>query len=138
AHVKKTSGADIRNGISVDQVAAEEVGHLTRFPSLQLGIDGGGGTGDCDSGYSCAYARNISWSGPSTPLAKVTEPRAVYDRIFAGFDAAISQAEAEKRRLFRRSVLDVVRADLSALQTSVGARDRQKLDEYATGIRELE
>ena len=72
-HANK-SETDIKLGISVDQVAAQKIGMQTRLPSLQLGIDGGGGTGNCDSGYSCAYARNISWSDAATPLPKIVDP----------------------------------------------------------------
>src|SRR5205814_2574458 len=64
AHPFKTDGANIKNGISVDQAAAGAIGQKNTFPSLQLGIDGGSSAGGCDSGYSCAYARNVSWSGP--------------------------------------------------------------------------
>ena len=69
AHPNKSQTA-LQLGISADQVAAAKIGKQTRLPSLQLGIDGGSSTGDCDSGYSCAYARNISWSGPTTPVAE--------------------------------------------------------------------
>jgi len=75
AHANK-SQTDVKLGISADQVAAQKFGAATRLPSLQLGIDGGGGTGDCDSGYSCAYARNISWADALTPLPKNRRPGA--------------------------------------------------------------
>jgi hypothetical protein len=138
AHVRKTTGTDIDNGISVDQFAAARVGSLTRFRSLELGIDSGGNSGDCDSGYSCAYARNISWLGPSTPAAKETNPQLVFDRLFAGLDTQATITERQKRRLYDQSVLDYVRADAQRLQAKLGAGDRQKLDEYLTGVRELE
>ena len=80
--VKKTEGDDIENGISVDQVAANAIGSETPYASLQLGIEGGASVGNCDSGYSCAYSRNISWAGPTTPLPKITNPQLVFDRLF--------------------------------------------------------
>lgn len=138
AHPKKTEGADIQNGVSVDQVAAEVLGKATRFPSLQLGIDGGASAGGCDSGYSCAYARNISWAGPQTPLPKITNPQTVFDRLFQGLEATISAAERARRQRLKKSVLDAVRADVEALGPRLGATDRRKLDEFATGVRALE
>jgi hypothetical protein len=135
ARIVKTEGTGIRAGVSFDQVAAASIGMTTRFPSLQLGIDGGGSTGGCDSGYSCAYARNISWSSPTTPLPKLTNPVTVFDRLFAAGESA---ALAARRRAYQASVLDYVRGDATRLQGVVGASDRAKLDEYLTAVRELE
>ena len=137
-HVNKTEGADIRNGASMDQVAAARLGASTRFPSLQLGIDGGGSVGNCDSGYSCAYARNISWAGEQTPLPKTVNPQVVFDRLFGGFDSQITDVERARRRAYKRSVLDAVLADAADLHPKLGKGDQHKVDEYLTGIRELE
>lgn len=136
--VVKTSGADIANGISVDQVAAQALGDQTLFPSLQLGMEGGSSVGACDSGYSCAYQRNISWSGPATPLPKMTDPRLVFARLFEGAEAGLTPEELERRRLLRLSVLDAVLDDANALHSALGRSDQLKLDEYMTGVRELE
>jgi hypothetical protein len=138
AHPFKTEGRDIRNGISMDQVAAEVLGRGAAFPSLQLGSEGGASTGGCDSGYSCAYARNISWAGPATPLAKEVSPQAVFDRLFAGADPTESRRARERRRVYQQSVLDFVRDDARALQGRLGRSDGHKLDEYLTGLRALE
>jgi hypothetical protein len=137
-HVYKTEGADIRNGISLDQVAANALGSATRFPSLQLGTHGGSSSGGCDSGYSCAYSRNISWAGPTSPLPKTVNPQAAFDLLFAGFDPDASAEEQETRRRRKLSVLDSVLADVHALEPKLGASDREKLDEYFTGIRAIE
>jgi hypothetical protein len=137
-HALKTEGTDIRLGISVDQVIAGALAGRTPFPSLQLGSDGGGSTGNCDSGYACAYTRNISWAGPSTPLAKETSPQAVFDRLFAGRDPGESAESTRRRKQFRLSVLDAVREDARRLSPALGRTDRAKLDEYLTGVRELE
>lgn len=137
-HVFKTEGENIRNGISMDQVAANASGAQTPLPSLQLGLDGGGATGNCDSGYSCAYARNISWANSQTPLPKITEPRLVVDRLFAGVDPTATREQAARRRLYRKSVLDYVREDATRLQGRLGSTDRTKMEQYLTGIRELE
>jgi Protein of unknown function (DUF1552) len=135
ARIVKTEGAGVRNGVSFDQVAAAAIGGATRLPSLQLGIDGGSATGGCDSGYSCAYARNISWADATTPVPKLTNPAIVFDRLFAGGESAALRA---RRQAYQSSVLDYVRGDATRLQPSLGATDRQKLDEYLTAVRELE
>ena len=80
---RKTDGADIRVGISADQVAAEKVGHATRFASLEIGCEGGKNAGNCDSGYSCAYSSNLSWRGESLPMSKEINPQLVFDRLFS-------------------------------------------------------
>jgi hypothetical protein len=138
SHPFKTEGANIRNGISVDQVAANAIGAATLFPSLQLGIDGGSGVGDCDSGYSCAYARNISWASPTQPLPKITSPAVLYDQLFQGFDPDATAEEQARRTLYRTSVLDFVRDEANSLKLRLGTTDRAKLDQYLTGVDELE
>lgn len=136
--VRKTDGDDIQNGISVDQVAAQSLAGVTRYASIELGLDGGGSLGGCDSGYSCAYTRNISWAGPQTPLPKIVNPRVVFDRLFAGYDPNETAEVRERKQRQKRSILDWVRGDATSLKARVSASDRQKLDEYLTGVRELE
>lgn len=138
AHPYKTAGADIQNGISMDQVAANQLKDLTRIPSMQLGIDGGNGVGDCDSGYSCAYARNISWSSATQPLPKVTSPGVVFDQLFQGFDPQTTAEEKAKRLAYRKSILDYVQDDTKKLQGKLGSADRVKLDQYLTAVNELQ
>ena len=82
-HPLKTDGANIRAGVSIDQVAAGQVGQATRLASLELGIDPSAQAGSCDSGYSCAYSSNISWKSATLPMAKEIDPRLVFDRLFA-------------------------------------------------------
>lgn len=127
-----------RLGISADQVAAQQLGKATRLPSLQLGIDGGATSGTCDSGYSCAYTRNISWSGPTTPLPKIVDPKQIFDQLFAGATPGASDADAAKRRLYSKSVLDSVVAEAGSLRVKLGTLDRGKLDQYLQGVREIE
>lgn len=138
AHPFKTNGANIRNGISFDQVLANAWRGLSRYASLELGIDGGAASGDCDSGYSCAYARNIAWASPTQPLAKETNPQAVFDRLFAGVDPNQTAAAVAKRKKYKQSVLDAVKEDATSLQGRLGATDKRKVDEYLSGVRELE
>src|ERR1035438_10384367 len=80
-HPRKTGGADLRAGVSVDQVAAQPLRHLTRFPSLEIGCEGGQNGGECDHGYSCAYQSNLAWRSESAPVAKQVNPRLVFDRL---------------------------------------------------------
>ena len=136
--VVRTEGDEIGNGISIDQVVAQAIGGGSTFPSLQLGTSGGASVGGCDSGYSCAYTRNISWAGEATPLPKVTSPDLVFNRLFAGFEVGLTEAERARRRLYRSSVLDTVTGDADRLMPLLGRSDQLKLDEYLTAVRELE
>lgn len=135
AQPRKTSGADIRAGISIDQAIAHQIGAATRLPSLELGIDRGRNAGSCDSGYSCAYSNNISWTSESTPTAKEISPRAAFERLFGNPDSA---ADEERKRENRRSILDFVSEDARRIRKQVSGADRQKLDEYFTSVREIE
>jgi hypothetical protein len=136
AHPYKTSGANIRAGVSVDQVAAARIGHHTMLPSLEIGIEGGRNAGSCDSGYSCAYSNTISWKSPTTPMAKETSPREVFERLFGAKD---SDPKLRKRRaVLRQSILDTVAEDAQRLDRVLGQTDRQKIEQYFTGIREVE
>jgi len=137
-HVVKTEGAGIKNGISMDQVAAETLKQSTRIASLQLGMDGGSSVGDCDSGYSCAYARNISWASETQPLPKTVSPQVVFDLLFDGFDPEATAADKARRLKYRTSILDYTLADAKRLHPKLGVTDRHKLDEYMTGVSELE
>jgi hypothetical protein len=85
--VYKTAGADLRVGISADQIAAKAVGHLTKLPSLEVGLEESRQAGNCDSGYSCAYVYNVSWKTESQPLPAISDPRNLFERLF-GADAA--------------------------------------------------
>jgi len=136
SQARKTHGADIKVGVSVDQVAAQRIGLQTRFPSLELGIDRGANAGNCDSGYSCAYSANISWRTESTPAAKEVNPRAVFERLFG--DASKSSAAQAQRMQNRKSILDYVLEDARSLHKTVGVNDRRKLDDYLSSIREIE
>lgn len=136
-HVKK-SETDILNNISMDQVLANAVGAETKHASLQLGLEGGGNIGNCDSGYSCAYTRNISWAGPKQPMPKLTAPQVVFDLLFSGFDPEATAEELELRRKQRLSVLDYALDDINALKVKLGKSDNAKLDQYLTGVNDLE
>jgi hypothetical protein len=138
AQARKTAASDLRVGVSVDQVLAHELGGATRLRSLELGTESGRMGGECDSGYACAYSSNISWTSAATPAGKEIDPQRAFERLFLDGPRG-ETAEARAARLARRkSVLDSVRFDASALAARLAAADRARLDEYLTGIRELE
>ncbi len=135
---RKTDGNDIHVGISVDQLAAKHVGHLTRFPSLELSCDAVRKAGHCDTGYSCAYQYNISWQSPNTPMTPEPNPRLVFERLFGSGPPEERQRNYEMRLHTQRSLLDFVLDDARSLQGRLGRRDKDKLDEYLTSVREIE
>jgi hypothetical protein len=137
-HPRKTAGADIHNGISVDQIAAQHLAAETRFASLELGCDDSRTVGNCDSGYSCAYTNSLAWRGPATPMPPETNPRLVFERLFGDVDTSLSPETRARRLLHRRSILDLVGRRTAELSATLGAADKRKLDEYLSSIREIE
>ena len=137
AHAKKTGGSDIELGISIDQVLAKTM-RTNRFPSLELGMERGRSSGSCDSGYSCAYVNNISWRTKSNPVAKEVRPRAVFERLFGSAESMRDRAAAAHRRAGLSSVLDTVAEDLRDLRGRLGHSDREKLEQFADGVRAIE
>jgi len=135
---RKTDSADIHVGISADQIAAQRVGHVTRFPSLELTCDQVRKAGRCDSGYSCAYVYNLSWASPSMPMAPEPNPRLVFERLFGAGAPGERQRNYQLRQQTERSLLDFVLDDARTLQRQLTRSDQQKLDEYLTSVREIE
>ena len=138
ARPKKTAGTDIRAGISVDQVAARQLEGRTRFASLELSCDGVRQAGSCDSGYSCAYQFNVSWRSETQPVAPESNPRLVFERLFGRGTGGARDGVVERNNARERSLLDFLMEDASTLQKQLGRNDQRKLDEYLTGVRELE
>lgn len=138
AHPYKTDGADIKNDISVDQVAAQYVGDATRFSSLELGLESSSQAGRCDSGYSCVYTSNMSWRNSTSPMSKEVDPTAVFDRLFSGQTVKETRQAKSVREKYRKSVIDFVLEDAERLQKNLPATDRRKLDEYLYSIRDVE
>jgi hypothetical protein len=135
---RKTAGADIRVGVSADQIAAGKIGGLTRLPSLELGADPGRPSGNCDSGYSCAYQFNLAWKTESMPMPPEVDPRLVFERLFSdglGGDATESRAT---RLRHRQSILDFVTEDANHLKRKLGYTDQRKVEEYLSAVRDLE
>lgn len=137
-HPRKTAGADIKIGVSVDQLAAQKIGQQSRFPSLELGLEDGRIVGSCDSGYSCAYSNNLAWRNENSPLPPEINPRLVFERLFGTGDEVEDAASLARRLKFQKSVLDSVREETQTLQTSLGATDKRKLEEYLYSVREIE
>lgn len=136
-HVKKTEGADLTNGVSMDQVVAKQYAELTQIPSLEMGLEPPSLVGSCDTGYSCAYTNTLSWSNPSTPLPVTVNPREIFERLFGDGDSLDAKSRLAVLRR-QASILDFVAADAKRLSGSMGANDRQKLDEYLTSVRDIE
>ena len=134
----KKSATDIHAGLSIDQLMARAVGSLTRLPSLELTCDANRPAVGCDSGYSCAYQFNVSWSSPTTPMTPEANPRLVFERLFGAGTPGERTANLQQRRAAERSILDFALADARDLQRRLSGRDAEKLDQYLTGVRELE
>jgi Protein of unknown function (DUF1552) len=136
-HPKKTGGADIHAGISVDQIAARELGKTTQLGSLEIGLESPTLAGDCDSGYSCAYTNTISWRSPTTPNPMEINPRAVFERLFGDGDSTDPAARLASLNE-QRSILDYIAGDVDRLKGGLGASDCGKLTEYLEAIRDVE
>jgi hypothetical protein len=136
-HPKKTEGPDIRAGISVDQIAAKELGKDTQLSSLELAIDPNELIGACEAGYSCAYSNTLSWRDPTTPLPMENQPRAVFERLFGDSDNT-TQAARLARIEEDRSILDSLVQEVARFQKKVDAADRSKLGQYLDAIRDVE
>ncbi len=135
-HPKRTDGADIRAGVTIDQMAAEKIGQQTPLPSLELATeDFSGLVGSCDVGFSCAYMNTISWRTPTTPLPMEINPRVVFTRLFG--DGA--NAEERLQRIDeQQSILDAVMGQVRHLEGKLGPNDRSRISEYLDTVREIE
>jgi hypothetical protein len=135
---RKTAGADVRAGISFDQVAAARIGDATRFASLELSCDGVRKSGACDAGYSCAYSFNMSWRSERQPAVPESNPRLVFERLFGAGTGAERAASLAARLEGQRSILDFVLDEVRSLEPRLGRQDRMKLDEYLGSVRTVE
>lgn len=137
-HPKKTSGKDLRAGVSMDQIAAERIGSETKYASLEIGCEEGIQGGNCDNGYSCAYSNSLSWRTPSTPNPPEVRPRAVFERLFGAVDDERDPARRRRQQAYDKSVLDAVLEDARSLKNRLGGTDRNKVDEYLFAVRDIE
>lgn len=136
-HVKKTEGTDLRAGVSMDQLAARELGRDTQLGSLEMTMEYTEMLGACDAGYSCAYSNTIAWRTPETPLPMEMDPRAVFERLFGDGDSTDAASRLARIRE-DQSLLDALVDDVARLGRSLGARDRAKLTQYLEAIRDVE
>ena len=122
----------IRSGKSVDQYLAEKYNGITRFDSLQFSGSKARIIGKCDSGYSCAYQYNLSWKSASQPMASMFDPKDIFNRLFN-----VEKIE-QKKKLYKKSILDFVLEESRQLSNNIPATDKAKLDEYMYSVREVE
>jgi hypothetical protein len=134
-HCKRTEGADVENGVSADQLAAQVIGRDTPLPSLELAIDLNFLSGQCENSYSCVYLNTLAWSSPTTPVPTENNPRVVFERLF-GNGGTTEQRMALARE--NRSILDSVSDDFSRLSASLGPGDRGQVSDYLDAVREVE
>jgi Protein of unknown function (DUF1552) len=138
AHVRKTStDIHVDGPMSMDQLIAGKIGHQTKLPSLEIGMDDPRQSGSCDSGYSCAYTNNLAWKSETQPMPPILDPRILYERLF-GVGTELSPDERRRQSSIRSSVLDFAMNSTKSLMQDVGPSDRRKLDEYFTAIRSIE
>lgn len=138
ARARKTAGSDIHVGVSIDQVAAQNLGTRTRFPSLELSSDVVRNSGGCDSGYACAYQYNLAWSSPTTPVSPEPNPRFVFERLFGGGEVSDRKKNYELRQQTEKSILDFVLEESADIERQLGGGDKKKFDEYLSVVRDLE
>src|SRR5213594_652045 len=125
---KKTAGADVYAGTTIDQIIAQKIGQETLLPSMQLAVeDPGANSSNCGEGYSCTYTNTISWSSPTDPLPMELNPQVVFERMFGDGSTVDQRAKRRKRD---RSILDSLTGSLSRLRSEVGPSDRNRLDQY--------
>jgi hypothetical protein len=134
-HCKRTEGADVENGVSADQLAADVLGRDTVLPSLELSIDLNFLAGQCENSYSCVYLNTLAWRSPTQPLPTENNPRLVFERLFGNGGTAEQRVALAHEN---RSILDSVSADFTALAATLGAADRAQVDDYLAAVREVE
>src|SRR5687767_5133030 len=134
-HCKRTEGADLRNGVSADQIAAQRIGKATALPSLEMGIDLNFLAGQCENSYSCAYLNTLAWENEHTPVPTENNPRIIFERLF-GEGGTSAQRLAQARE--NKSILDAVTSELGRLLKTLGPADRATVDHYVGSVREIE
>ena len=135
ARAKHTESTDYYLGTTADQIAAKNIGQVTKLPSLELSMDLAQMVGQCDNGYACVYQNNLSWSSPTTPLPSEAHPRIVFETMF-GEGGSVEERRAALRR--QASLLDALADEISRLKRDVDAADRARIDQYLESVREVE
>ena len=134
-HPKRTEGADVHLGTTVDQIAAKHFAGETQLASLELAIDANHNVGNCENGYNCVYLNSISWRTPTMPNPPENNPRMVFERMF-GEGGTAAQRTARMRQ--DRSILDGVSEEIKRLQQGLGMSDQHAVGEYIESIRDIE
>ena len=132
---KRTEGADIRAGKTIDQYAADQLGAETSLRSLQLTTDSNFTVGNCENGYSCTYQNSTSWRTATTPLPHERDPRVVFQRLFGdggSVESRLAQMQTD------RSILDSVTESIGRLERRLGLRDRTAVEDYLDSVRQIE
>ncbi|HEX5418821.1 MAG TPA: DUF1552 domain-containing protein [Gammaproteobacteria bacterium] len=133
---KKTAGADVRAGHTIDQIIAEKIGRETLLPSVEMSVeDPGSGASNCGEGYSCVYTNTISWSSATTPLPMELNPQVVFERMFGSGSTPEQRIERRRRN---QSILDSINSKISSLRAEISVPDRARLDGYTENVREIE
>ena len=133
---RKTAGADVYAGTTIDQIIAQKIGQDNLKPSMQLAVeDPGANSSNCGEGYSCTYTNTISWSSPTSPLPMELNPQVVFERMFGDGSTV---AERAARRARDRSILDSLTGSLTRLRSQFSSSDRARLDDYTEDVREIE
>ena len=133
---KKTAGADVRAGQTIDQIIAQKIGTQTLLPSVEMSVeDPGSGSSNCGEGYSCVYTNTIAWASPTTPLPMELNPQVVFERMF-GSGSTPEQRVARRER--NQSILDSITGKIAGLRTEISYPDRSRLDSFTDNVREIE
>ena len=138
SYPKRTDGADIEAGTSLDQLYAQRFGQTTPIPSMQMCIEGVDQSGGCQYGYSCSYVDSLSWAAPNKPLPMVRDPRVIFDELLGVYGSGATPEEQREHRAENRSMLDWVTKSTARLKRRLGPADRQRLDDYLESVRQIE
>ena len=134
---RKTTGADVYDGTTIDQIIANKIGQENLLPSIQLALeDPGANSSNCGEGYSCTYSNTISWSSPTQPIPMELDPQVAFERLFGS--GGSDPKERAARRAQRASILDSISESLPSFKRNLGPSDRARMDEWETDIREIE
>ena len=133
---KKTAGADVRAGETIDQMIAKKIGRETLLPSMEFAVeDPGANSSNCGEGYSCVYTNTIAWSSPTKPLPMELNPQVIFERMFGDGGSPEERSARRERNL---SILDSLGPKIAGLRKEFGPGDQVRLDDYAENIREIE
>lgn len=133
---RKTAGADVYAGQTIDQIIAQQIGRESLLPSMEISVeDPGSGSSNCGEGYSCVYTNTIAWTSPTKPLPMELNPQVVFERMFG---SGSSPEQRMERRERNKSILDSISGKLTGMRREISVPDRNRLDAFAENVREIE